>query len=152
MIPFFCREIRFFLNTTPDESNLDSLDEGLEFGYRNDSEWIPLAFFSSLVDQDNVIKVGEQTGNNLITIRGYSVPFILGDTHSVQLKLCGSDIIQDNASLIMSFRWLQTVRSSLASSVDDIAIDNVQISIMSPTQQLNVELLTDNFNNQINIR
>ena len=135
---------------TPDTSNLDSLDEGMEFGYRNlksGSEWIPLAFYSSLENpREDQIKVGERNGDK-ITIRGYSVPFIRGDGNSAQLKLCGSEIIQNDASL--SFRWLQTVIFIRQPSVDDINLDNVQISINSPQQHV---LFMDNFNNQMSIR
>ena len=132
----------------PDTSNLDSLDEGVEFGYRlNNNEWIPLVWYSSRTNRDDWIKVGTLT-SNILTVRGFSVPFIHGVTHNVVLKLCGSEIIEDGASL--SFRWLQTVNSSVAPSEDDIAIDDVQIGIKSSTLQL--VLLTDNFNNQISIK
>ena len=138
------------LDITPNNSNLDSLDEGVEFGYRkNGDEWIPLAFYSSNNNQDNQIKVGELNGDNL-SIRGYSVPFFFGDIHSTQLKLCGSEVTQDNASL--TFRWLQTVNINLRPSVDDVGIDDVQIGINSPTQQLGIVLLMDNFNNLVNIK
>ena len=137
---------------SPGNGNLETLDEGVEFAYRiedSDSEWIPLAFYSSRIERDDQIRVGpgELIGSNL-TIRGYSVPFHHGDTHNVTLKLCGSDIIQDNASL--SFRWLQTIPSPLNSSVDEVAIDDVQISINSSTLQH--VLLMDNFNSQTSIK
>ena len=136
---------------TPDTSTLDSLDEGVEFGYRiNDSEWIPLAFYSSQTNRDDQINVGElnRIDNNLI-IRGYTIPFIHRNTINVTLKLCGSEITRDNASL--SFRWLQTVRSDLNPSVDDIAIDDVQISINFSALQQNIVQLKDDFNNQMNV-
>ena len=86
-----------------DEGSLDSLDEGVEFGCRkNDSEWIPLTFYSSLTNQDDHINVGELRMDNILTIRGYTIPFIHGNTQNVTLKLCSSEILQDNASL--SFR------------------------------------------------
>ena len=132
----------------PDSSTLDSLDEGVEFGYRlNDDEWIPLAWYSSLANRDDSIKVGMLTNNNLM-VRGFSVPFIHGNTHNIALKLCGSEVIEDNASL--SFRWLQTADSIVQPSVDDIAIDDVQIGINSSTLQL--VLLMDNFDNQMSIK
>ena len=127
---------------------LDSLDEGVEFGYRlNNNEWIPLVWYSSQTNRDDWTEVGTLTNNNLM-VRGFSVPFIHGDTHNVALKLCGSEVIEDGASL--SFRWLQTVNSSLAPGVDDIAIDDVQIIINSSTLQL--VLLMDNFDNQMSIK
>ena len=127
---------------------LDSLDEGVEFGYRlNNNEWIPLAWYSPETTRDDWIKVGSLTNNNL-TVRGFSVPFIHGNTHNVALKLCGSEVIEDGASL--SFRWLQTVNSSLGPGIDNIAIDDVQIGIKSSTLQL--VLLMDNFDNQISIK
>ena len=145
---FFCRAIFFYLNLKPDDSNLDSLDEGMEFGYRiNNNEWIPLAWYSSRANRDDFTKVGTLTNNNLM-VRGFSVPFIHGVTHNVALKLCGSEIIEGGASL--SFRWLQTVNSTMEPSVDDIAINDVQININSSTLQL--VLLMDNFDNQMTIK
>ena len=134
---------------SPGSANLETLDEGVEFAYRiedSDSEWIPLAFYSSQTDRDDLIRVGpgELIGSNL-TIRGYSVPFHHGDTHNVTLKLCGSDIMQDNASL--SFRWLQTIPSRTQDSADEVAIDNVQIDVHTSTLQY--ALLVDNFDNQM---
>ena len=127
---------------------LDSLDEGVEFGYRlHDNEWIPLAWYSSHTNRDDWIKVGTLTDNNLM-VRGFSVPFIHGNTHNVALKLCGSEVIEDGASL--SFRWLQTVNSSVFPSADDIAIDDVQIRVNFSTLQL--VLLMDNFDNQMSIK
>ena len=134
----------------PDNSNLDSLDEGVEFGCRinNNNEWIPLAWYSSQTNRDtNWTEVGTLMDNNL-TVRGFSVPFIHGDTHNVALNLCGSEVIENGASL--SFRWLQTVNSSLGPGIDNIAIDDVQIGIKSSTLQL--VLLMDNFDNQISIK
>ena len=131
------------------QGSLDSLDEGVEFGYRlNENEWIPLAWYSSRDNRDDWIKIGTLMDNNLM-VRGFSVPFILyGNAHNVALKLCGSEIIEDGASL--SFRWLQTVNSSLDPGVDNIAIDDVQIGINSSTLQL--VLLMDNFDNQMTIK
>ena len=147
----FCREIDFFIDVTPDLGFLDALDEGVEFGYsKNGNEWIPLAFYSSRTNRDDQINVGELRMDNSLTIRGYAIPFINGNTHNVTLKLCGSEIIQDNVSL--SFRWLQTLSSILAPSVDDIALDDVQISTSSSALQQNIVLLKDDFNNQVTIR
>ena len=132
----------------PDSSELDSLDEGVEFGYRvNDNEWIPLVWYSSQTSRDNWTEIGTLTNNNLM-VRGFSVPFIHGNTHNVTLKLCGSEIIEDGASL--SFRWLQTVNSTVRPSLDDIAIDDVHIGINSSILQL--VLLMDNFNDQMSIK
>ena len=109
------------------------------------------SFNSLLQCYSDQIRVGpeELIGSNL-TIRGYSVPFHHGDTHNVTLKLCGSDIIQDNASL--SFRWLQTIPAAIQISNDEVAIDDVQISIDSSTLQHDIVLLMDNFNNQTSIK
>ena len=126
------------------------LDEGVEFAYRiEDSEWIPLAFYSSRLERDDQIRVGSgELIDNYLIIRGYSVPFHHGDTHNVRLKLCGSNIIQDNTSL--SFRWLQTIPSPLDQTVDEVVIDDVQISINSSTLQH--VLLMDNFDSQLRIK
>ena len=135
VIVSFCREVNFMLQITPGGNSLSSLDEGVEFGYRmNDSPWIPLAFYSSTTERDDGIRIGELVNGDTLTIRGYSVPFIQGDTQSAQLKLCGSDIIQNNA--LLSFRWLQTSSSVLDRSVDDITLDDVQISTFSPQQHV----------------
>ena len=132
-------------------NNLNSLDEGVEFGYRFNTEWIPLAWYSSRDNRDNSIKVGTLTNNNLV-VRGFSVtvPNYRGNTQNIHiaLKLCGSEVIEGGASL--SFRWLQTVNSRLEEGVDNIAIDDVQIGINSPTLQL--VLLTDNFDDQMSIK
>ena len=132
----------------PDSSELDSLDEGVEFGYSlNDNEWIPLVWYSSQDNRNDSIKVGTLTNNNL-TVRGFSVPFIHTNTINVTLKLCGSEVIEDGSSL--SFRWLQTVSSTVEPSIDDIAIDDVQIGINSSTLQL--VLLMETFDNQMSIK
>jgi hypothetical protein len=147
--------VNFSLDLVTDDGNLDSLDEGVEFAYRisdNKLKWIPLAWYSSRSSRHNRIKVGKLMDNNLI-VRGFSVPFFNGDIRNVQLKLCGSEILEDGASL--SFRWLQTVISILRPSVDDIAIDDVHISIRSPAQHIDdIVLLVDNFNklNQMDIK
>ena len=144
----FCREIDFFLNLKPDDSNLDSLDEGVEFGYRiNSYEWIPLAWYSSQTNRDVFTEVGTLTNNNLI-VRGFSVLFFHGNAQNVILKLCGSEVIEDGA--LLSFRWLQTANSTVRPSLDNIAIDDVQIGIKSSTLQF--VLLMDNFDNQMSIQ
>jgi hypothetical protein len=150
-IKIFYRKISFFLNLMPDPgSNLDSLDEGVEFGYRlNDNEWIPLAWYSSRNNRDDQIEAGELMDNNNLIVRGFSVPFYHRNTINDTLKLCGSEITENGASL--SFRWLQTVLSRLDPNVDDISIDDVHISIKSPAQQIDV-LLVDNFNYQMDIK
>ena len=134
----------------PGSGILETLDEGVEFAYRiEDSEWIPLAFYSSQTGRDDRIRVGPgELIDNYLIIRGYSVPFHHGDTHNVRLKLCGSNIIQDNT--LLSFRWLQTIPAAIQISNDEVAIDDVQISINSSTLQH--VLLMDNFNSQTSIK
>ena len=68
-------------------------------------------WYSSQTNRDELIKAGMLIDNNL-TVRGFSVPFIHGDTHNVALKLFGSEVIEDGASL--SFRWLQTANTDVA--------------------------------------
>ena len=89
---------------------------------------------------------------NTLTIRRYSVPFyhVNSSTYNFQLTLCGSEIIQDNVTI--SFRWLQTVVSILRSGVDDIFLDNVQISIYTHPRPLQHLLLQDNFDSDNQIR
>jgi hypothetical protein len=141
--------VNFFLDLVTDAGNLDSLDEGVEFAYRiNGNEWIPVAWYSFRTNRDDQIKVGELMDNNNLIVRGFSVPSYRGNTHNVQLKLCGSEIMDDGASL--SFRWLQTASSDLNPNTDDITIDNVQIGLTSSTLQL--VLLMDDFNDQMSIK
>ena len=125
---------------------LDSLDEGIEVAYQinNGREWIPLVFYSPKDDREDQISVGDRT-NGFINIRGYNVSsFVFTGERSIQLKLCGGEIMQNNASL--SFRWLQTVISIGEGNVDPIYLDNVQISINSSQRHV---LFKDNFDSQI---
>ena len=136
--------MKFDLNIT---DRLDSLDEGMEFAVNNGGEWIPLAFFSPKDKRrDDRIRVGsdvESTGM-AITIRGYHVPlYNFTGISSINLKLCGSEIVQANTSL--RFRWLQTVVSISDDNVDTIYLDDVQIGINSPQQDV---LFKDDFNSE----
>ena len=64
----------------PDNSDLDSLDEGVEFGYRlNDNEWIPLAWYSSRANRNDSIKAGTLTNNNLM-VQGFH---LFMETHTM---------------------------------------------------------------------
>ena len=137
---------------------LETFDEGVEFGFQNlnqGREWIPLTFYSfqNTNRRDGDIKVGSEStfGDNHIIIRGYNVPFALVGgtvTHRAEFKLCGSEIVHNNASL--SFRWIQTVISSRDANADPVYLDNIAISINS-TQQQNV-LFKDDFNSGIMIK
>ena len=78
---------------------MDSFDEGVEFGFQilnSGREWIPLAFYSFHIIRDEQIKIGPELmlNDNIIVIRGYSVPIYIVGTHRAELKLCGSEIIQ----------------------------------------------------------
>jgi hypothetical protein len=140
-------------------SKLNSFDEGVEFGFQNlnrGREWIPLAFYSFFTpaspNRNERIKIGPTLSNNIIAIRGYSVPiYLVGSTvaHRAELKLCGSEMIQNNASL--SFRWLQTVVSDSSNNRDTVYLDNVAISINYPEGH-NMTLLEDDFNNEMMIK
>ena len=141
--------------------NVDSFDEGVEFGFQNlnsGREWIPLAFYSfhspGMLEEE--IRIGPTlSGNTAVVIRGYSVPiYRVGGTiaHRAELKLCGSEIIQSNASL--SFRWLQTVVIDTGRNRDIVYLDNVTISINFPEGHNNIimMLLDDDFNNEMMIK
>ena len=67
--------------------------------------------------------------------------------HRAELKLCGSEIIQN-----MSFRWLQTVITDSARNRDIAYLDNVAISINFPEGHNNMTLLDDDFNNELMIK
>ena len=137
--------------------NVDSFDEGVEFGFLNLSssrEWIPLAFYSFHIPtkRDEEIKIGPELmfGDNITVIRGYSVPiYDRVGTHRAELKLCGSEIIQSNASL--RFRWLQTVFTGNRSNTDTVYLDNVAISINFPEGH-NTTLLDDDFDSETMIK
>jgi hypothetical protein len=130
----------------------------VEFGFRNLNRgggWIPLAFYSFHTPASNFrdenIKIGPTHGNNVV-IRGYSVPiYSVGAkfAHRAELKLCGSEIIQNNASL--SFRWLQTVVSANVDNTDTAYVDNVAISINFPEGH-NMTLIDDDFDNEMMIK
>ena len=81
--------------------------------------------------------------DNITVMRGYSVPIYRVGTHRAELKLCGSEIIQNNASL--SFRWLQTVVTQNKENADTAYLDNITISINFPEGH-NMTLLDDDFN------
>ena len=137
---------------------VDSFDEGVEFGFRNlnrGREWIPLAFYSFAFFRDDEIKIGSELlslSDNTFVIRGSSVPiYRVGSTiaRRAEMKLCGSEIIQNNASL--SFRWLQTVVTDSVRNRDIAYLDNVAISINFPEGH-NMTLLDDDFNNEMMIK
>jgi hypothetical protein len=132
---------------------LDSFDEGVEFGFRNLNRGrgcIPLAFYSpARTNRDERIRIGPELSNDITIIRGYSVPtYGVGSmiVHRAELKLCGSEMIQNNASL--SFRWLQTVFSDSSNNRDTVHLDNVAISTNFPEGH-NIE---DDFNNETMIK
>ena len=133
-------------------NRLDSFDEGVEFGFRNLNSgrgWIPLVFYSFYdIAQRNVqIKIGPML---TVVIRGYNVPIYVVGTHRAELKLCGSEIIQSNASL--SFRWLQTALTKITTNIDTAYLDNVAISINFPEGYNIMTLLEDDFNSEVVIK
>ena len=135
---------------------LESFDEGMEFGFRNlnyGREWIPLTFYSFLANRDDDIKLGSELMSHnhtsgFVTIRGHSVYYSLVRNHSVQLKICGSEIMQSNTSL--SFRWLQTTVTNRVSYSDPVYLDNVMISMVSSPKEH--ALLKDDFNSETIIK
>lgn len=137
-------------------NRLDSFDEGVEFGFRNlnvGKEWIPLFFYASrsLSIRDREISVGEITfGDSNFDLRGYNVSFLDTATfnNKVQLKLCGSGVIQDGA--VLNFRWLQTIVGIAVENLDETFLDNVQVSILNFPQDS--VLYMDNFNDQESIK
>ena len=140
---------------------LNSFDEGVEFGFQNlnhNREWIPLAFYSSLnpTVRNEDIKIGPDLmlNDRVTLIQGYNASiYLVGsvNVHRAELKLCGSEIIQNNASL--SFRWLQTVESSNASNSDIAYLDNVKISINNfPEERERTRIFSDRFNSESMIK
>ena len=126
-----------FVNNGSSRPMLNSFDEGVEFGFQNlnhNREWIPLAFYSfhNPTRRNEEIKIGPDLmlNDRITLIRGHNASiYLVGGTivHKAELKLCGSEIMQNNASL--SFRWLQTVKSSSASNSDIAYLDDVKINI-----------------------
>ena len=148
-----------FVSSGSSGPNVDSFDEGVEFGFQNlnsGREWIPLAFYSLRTPgnrRDEEIKIESTLNSDNVVIRGYSVPIYLVGTHRAELKLCGSEIIQSNASL--SFRWLQTVVTNNARNRDTVNLDNVAISINFPegyNNNINMTLLDDDFDSEMMIK
>ena len=126
---------------------IDSFDEGVEFGFRNlnsNREWIPLVFYTAKSNHDDEIKIGEAIDS--IILRGYNVSFneILSYS-SIQLKMCGPEIIQSDA--VLNFRWLQTVVTPAAANNDAAELDNVMIKLVYPKQNC-YTLFMEDFNNQ----
>ena len=147
-----------FSNESSKSSRLNSFDEGMEFGFQNlnqGREWIPLAFYSfKCTQRDSNIIVGSDLmpGNNFINIRGYNVSYsLVGATiaHRAELKLCGNEIMQNNASL--SFRWLQMVISGRSDNADPAYLDNITISINFPEEH-SMTLFDDDFNSEMMIK
>ena len=135
---------------------LDFFDEGVEFGFQNINhgrEWIPLAFYPPASPNPNEqIRIGSNLKLMISDIRGYSVPiYRVGSTIAcrAEFKLCGSEIIQNNASL--SFRWLQTVVTQSVNNTDTVYLDNVAVSINFPEGH-NMTLLEDDFEDEMVIK
>ena len=135
---------------------LNSFDEGVEFGFQNlnhGREWIPLAFYSQNIQQrDNNITVGSDLMPG-VNIRGYNVSYSLdGATIRAELKLCGSEIMQNNGSL--SFRWLQTIILGRSANTDETYLDDIMISINFPEEhnRSNMTLFDDDFNSEMMIK
>ena len=154
-----CREIRFTLQFTTD---IDSFDEGLEFGIQGlhtvngDREWIPVMYYASQPNRSNLIYVGDiQTSDSTVVIRGFSVPYVMvgeGEEHSAELKVCIDSTI-DVGSL--SFRWIQTVEQVNASDgLVFLLIDDISVKYVNPSSpdDLEIVIITDNFNRQTSIR
>ena len=108
------REVSFKLQLATD---IDSFDEGVEFGIQNYSsrEWIPVMFYASQYNRSNQIYVGEMdTSRNTVNIRGYNVPFtVIGEEHDAELKNVTIKLCSDSTTILenvefLSFRWIQT--------------------------------------------
>ena len=151
------REVSFKLQLATD---IDSFDEGVEFGIQNYSsrEWIPVMFYASQYSRSNQTYVGEMdTSSNTVNIRGYNVQFILisggeddAELKNLTIKLCSdSSTILENVEFL-SFRWIQTVVQT--NTTDNLVfLDDIQIKSVDPSQ-ISHELLMDDFNNQASIR
>ena len=150
-----------FVSGGSSRPRLNSFDEGVEFGFQNlnhNREWIPLAFYSfsnpTLRNED--IKIGPDLmlNDRITLIREYNVSiYLVGGTigYRAELKLCGSEIMQNYASL--SFRWLQTVESANTSNSDIAYLDDVKISINNfPEEHERTIIFSDHFNNESMIK
>ena len=145
--------MRFDLNFP--NNRLDSFDEGVEFGFRNlnvGNEWVPLFYYTSrsVQTRDEEISIGDLTmDDSYFNLRGYNVSFSITSTtrHNVRLKICGSEVIQNDA--IFNFRWLQTIVGIAVENLDETLLDNIQIST-SPPQ--NCALLMEDFSGQDSIK
>ena len=139
----FHRRVNFdIIFTAQSGSNLrqlNSFDEGVEFGFQNldhGREWIPLAFYSfqqtNIHDEDFKIAPELMFNATIVTTMHVSI-FYRAHVHGAELKLCGSEIMQNNATL--SFRWLQTVRSGRSANADEVYLDNIRISMNTTVTQ-----------------
>ena len=147
--------IRFFGGSLG--PRLNSFDEGVEFGFQNPNhnrEWIPLAFYPFINPtlRNEEIKIGPDLmlNDRITLIRGYNVSIYRVGGHRAELKLCGSEIMQNYTSL--SFRWLQTVESSNASNSDIAYLDNVNITINNFPEEHEKTIFSDHFNNESKIK
>lgn len=131
-------------------NRIDSFDEGVEFGFRNlnsGREWIPLVFYTAISksNRDDEINVGETIGDS-INLRGYNVSFNKTLSYSsIQLKMCGPEIIQSDA--VLNFKWLQTVVTPAFANNNAAKLDNVMIKLVYPKQNC-YTLFMEDFNNQ----
>ena len=150
---FYHREVSFKLQLATD---IDSFDEGVEFGIQNYSrEWIPIMFYASQYSRSNQIYVGEMdTSSNTVNLRGYNVPFTMisggEDDAEHELKICSeSSTLLENVEFL-SFRWIQTVEQT--NKTDDLVfLDDVQI-ISVDRSESSREIIMDYFNSQESIR
>lgn len=147
------REVRFTLQFTTD---IDSFDEGFEFGIQglnSSREWIPIMYYASQLDRSDMIYIGDMNSisDSTVNIRGYSVPYmVIGEEeHNAELKICNDSTIDVG---LLSFRWIQTVEQNLTNASDDLVfLDDVTIKYVSQSDP-EIEIVTDNFNYQTDIR
>lgn len=156
---FFSRTVTFDLYFPPNCEDIESFHEGLELSFRSltengPREWTPLMYYSSnSTQQDNNFNIGsssiriiDSTGD-ILTLRGYSVPYIIQTRGHYNASLCGGE--EDVFQYPLQFRWLQTAFQFDNVIRDVIVLDNVSISLCYDDQC--TTLLVDDFDSQDSI-
>ena len=144
------------INNNGNDGNCDIIEcfnEGVELSLRSAEneveQWVPLKFYtlSSVGNCGQVINIGTyDQANSILSLRGYNVSVVAGDTSVMNVTECISDerFFQEGTQ----FRWLQTVRRNRSPVRDTWYIDNVEITVHGSQNSSRTKFF-DDFNSQI---
>ena len=146
------REIAFDLDfILPECQRINDFHEGVELSFRSlkddgPGEWIPLMYLTGLsnITQPSYFSF-ERITEDTLSLRGYSVPYIVQDQNHYNVSVCGEDIFQ----YPLQFRWLQSSHQEGSSISDVVLLDNVTVSVRNSTHH--AVLLEDCFDGQNSI-